>query len=117
MRPRWNPFTERLSPADTAVRPVFRVLVALLALAMAASLVSIGWPMLSATQVALEDCNRLTRRRLQCELGHWLVSQLPPAWVGPLSGALGLVVAAALLAFAVGITRPLWSAWWGGVGR
>jgi len=45
------------------------------------------------------------------------VSQLPPAWVGPLSGALDLVVAAALLAFAVGITRPLWSAWWGGVGR
>jgi hypothetical protein len=37
--------------------------------------------------------------------------------VAPLSGALDLVVAAALLAFAVGITRPLWSAWWGAAGR
>jgi hypothetical protein len=117
MRPRWNPFTDRLSPADRRIRPVFRVLAALLALAMAASLMVAAGPLLWAPTVALDDCNRLTRRRLQCELGHWLVSQLPPAWVGPLSGALDLVVAAALLAFAVGITRPLWSAWWGGVGR
>jgi hypothetical protein len=108
MRRRWNPVTDRLSPADTAVRPVFRVLVALLALGLAAFLVRIGWPMLSATRVVLDDCNSLTRRRLQCEVGHWLVSRLPPAWVGPLGGALDLLLALALLAFAVWVTRSLW---------
>jgi hypothetical protein len=93
-------------PEDYAVRPLLRVIGALLAAFVAWLFASTAQRAFYLAAVAPEQCKSV-KGRLLCEAGNWINSITPPALQGPLA-ALAFVCMALLMALVVWLLlKPL----------
>lgn len=93
-------------PESLAVRPVLRVLGAVLLGGIAWLFVSQAWTLFEHRSAIDATCTSGSGRAT-CELGGWLLRAVPAPWQGPVMGATLVGIGGVAVLAAVGLLKPL----------
>lgn len=93
-------------PEDFTIRPLFRVLGALMTTFMAYILVIGAIPLFLIKELQLKECRQL-KGRLMCEVGNWFASKVPSNFQGPAEAIARLLFAGIMLYLTWRLLKPL----------